>query len=430
MGIDSKLYQSTDTLVLMRPQWIEPLNVLAEQGVDLELNQSIELDRDMHARSSGAALFFHKPQQLHLPGFDAKSPFKGAQTLLLGQPTPAGSLNRRRFVHAIATLDANAMVDGGRLLPLGEEDSLVDLVAAYRELPAASFETVAGSPQPITIRRQTGPQGTHVYFTNDSPWHVRVNVDVDAPADCQLDRFGRTRRLPVLSPSAAGPTWTIDMQPYELLAGRFSAENVALRNPRVTVMGDVENELYGRIRDMGERIALVQQPNGLKKVLNPGFEQPATAADPLPGWQMREQAGATAEFDSEQKFSGTQSLRFASTQAAASLVSAPFAALGSGHLSVLARLRVADETRQPPLRLAISARWKGQDYYRYAPVGAGTGQAIGASGRSICFRSAICPSTSYPICACGSTSQRQAKYGSTTWKCASWTTKRFASCRK
>jgi hypothetical protein len=386
MGIDPKLYQSTDAIVLVRPQWIEPLNSLAGQGADLELNQSIELDRDLRARASAAALFFHKPQQLHVPSFDAKSPFKGAQTLVLGQPTPAGSLNRRRFVHAMATLDAQAMIDGGRLLPLGEEDSLVELVAAYRELPAAPFETVDGATQPVTIRRRTGPQGTYVYFTNDSPWHVVVNVEVDAPAECQLDRFGNSRRLPALSPSGAGPTWKIEMQPYELLAGRFSAADVVLRDPRVSFVDDVENELYGRIRDLGERISLVQQPNGLKKIVNPGFEQAPTAADPLPGWQMREQLGATAEIDAEQKVSGAQSLRFTSTQAAASLTSAPFTALGSGHLSVLARLRVADETRQPPLRLAISARWNGQDYYRYAPVGAGTRQAIGGQWTQYLFQ--------------------------------------------
>ena len=64
--------------------------MLVEQGTDLELNQSVELDRAVQ-NLAAAALFFHEPQQLRLPSFDAKSPFKGAQTLLVGQPAPAGA---------------------------------------------------------------------------------------------------------------------------------------------------------------------------------------------------------------------------------------------------------------------------------------------------------------------------------------------------
>ncbi len=45
---------------------------------------------------------------------------------------------------------------------------------------------------------------------------------------------------------------------------------------------------------------------------------------------------------------------------------------------VLAWLRVADAGRQPPLRLALGGRLNGQDYYRYALVGAGpTAKKIG-----------------------------------------------------
>jgi hypothetical protein len=385
LGIDPKLYQASNDLVLTRPQWIEPLNSLTNQAVGLELNQSMELDRALHVQAVSAALFFHEPQQLRVPTFDAKSPFKGAQTLLVGQPLPSGPLNRQRFIHAIATLDAEAMFDGGWLLPLGEEESLADLVATYRELPAIAFETIDGPTQPITIRRHANGHGTFVYFTNDSPWQTRLTVEVEAPAGTRLDRFGKSRQLPELATTGARQTWTIELQPFELLAGRFSAADVKLQDPQVTFAQDVENELYLRIRDLGERVALLQQPTAMKLLANVGFEQPPAADDPLPGWQMREQAGAYAEFDAEQKKTGAQSLRFASTQGAASLISAPFVPLRSGHLSVLVWLRVADAARQPPLRLAVSARWKGQDYYRYAPVGQGTGQTIGTEWMQYLF---------------------------------------------
>lgn len=385
LGIDPRLYQAGDEVVLLRPQWLEPLNALTEQGVELELNQSVDLDRALRARSAGAALFFHEPQQLRLASFDAKSPFKGAQTLLVGQPSPAGATNRQRFVHAVATLDAAALVDGGWLMPLGQEDSLVDLVAAYRELPDAPFETIANVQQPVTIRRYASDEGTYVYFTNDSPWQARVSVEIDAPNGCTFDRFGKTRRLPPPATGGTRKSWVVDLEPYELLAGKFAGADVALHHPQVSMVQDVDNELYLRIRDLGERVAALQQPQGRKLLDNAGFELPPDIENPLPGWELREQAGATADFVSEQKKSGEQSLRLVSTQGAASLVSAPFVPLRSGHLAVLAWLRVESPQQQPPLRLAVSGRWKGQEYYRYAPIGAGTAQSLGAQWTQFLF---------------------------------------------
>ncbi len=288
-------------------------------------------------------------------------------------------------MHSIATLDAATLVDGGWLLPLGAEESLADLVATYRELPAAPFETVPGTQQPVTIRRLASDKGTYVYFTNDSPWQTRVTVDVESPPGGELERFGKARRLPALTSVGAEQSWVIDLEPFELLAARFSAPDVALKNPQVSLGQDVEDELYLRIRALGERVAALQQPQARKTVLNPGFEQSPEPENAMPGWQLREQSGATAMIDIEHKKSGEQSLHFVSTQAAASLISAPIVPLSTGHLSVLAWLRVADPNRQPPLRLAVSARWKGQDYYRYAPVGSSTAQAINSEWTQFLF---------------------------------------------
>ena len=88
LGIDPQLYRADDNIVLARPQWIKPLNSLAGQGMDLELNQSAELDRVHGSGAAAAALFFHEPPLLRLPSFDAKSPFKGADAA--GGPAAAG----------------------------------------------------------------------------------------------------------------------------------------------------------------------------------------------------------------------------------------------------------------------------------------------------------------------------------------------------
>jgi hypothetical protein len=368
LGVNPANYARTPQISLLRPNLSAPPGSLTGQAAMHELNQSAELDRALAADPTPGALFFHEPRQLRLPSFDAKSPFKGTTSLLVSQLSPAGSNNRQRLAHAIATLDAAALVDGGWLLTLGEEDSLSDLIAAYRELPAARFETLKGTTQPVTIRTHSTQQGTYIYLVNDSPWKARATIELQVPAKCRLDLLGKVRKLPKIQPTDAPQSWVVELEPYELLAGRFSAATVQLSNVRVTLPAEIENDLYVRIRDLGERVAALGQPPAVE---NAGFDAPPSQGAPMAGWELRDPRGATAVLDSQQKFAGAASLRLSSTQAA-SLASAPITTLHSGRLSVFVHLRVADPARQPPLRLAISGRWKGQDYYRFAPVGADT----------------------------------------------------------
>ena len=115
-----------------------------------------------------------------------------------------------------------------------------------------------------------------------------MTVEVTAPPVARLDRFGKSRRLPALAATGQPQPWIIDLEPFELLAGRFAAADVQIAHPQVSFQQDVENDLYLRIRDLGERVAALQQPAALATLANPGFEQPPEANDPLPGWTLRD----------------------------------------------------------------------------------------------------------------------------------------------
>ncbi len=241
LGIDPRLYTGQGDIVFLRPSRMAPLDSLLAQSLNMELNNSAELDEPLRGSTSAGSLFFHEPQQTRLTSFDAKSPYKGTFTLLVAQPSPAGRANRRRFVHALATLDAQSMFDGGWLLPLGQEESVHDLVAIYRQLPAAAFLTVPGKTQPVTIRTLSRPEATLAYLVNDSAWKCRVTVDVAAPAAARFENLDPSRSLPAPSGPGGQRQWTVDLQPYDLVAARFSTTGVALANPRVALDGDVRD---------------------------------------------------------------------------------------------------------------------------------------------------------------------------------------------
>ena len=118
---------------------------LAAQAVDLELAQLPEADSYFHGLPRPGSLFFHPPQEVHIPSFDQRSPFKQSFAWLVTEAVPSGARNRQRFVHSLATMDSQILVDGGWLLPLGQEDALRNVVAAYRRLPPVRFAAVAAA---------------------------------------------------------------------------------------------------------------------------------------------------------------------------------------------------------------------------------------------------------------------------------------------
>ena len=93
-------------------------------------NHAADLDELFSSARSTPAQQMHEPAHLVLPSFDSVSPFGKDKTVtwLLAQISPAGAANRERFAHSIALHDSAILIDGGALLPLGQEESLAPFV--------------------------------------------------------------------------------------------------------------------------------------------------------------------------------------------------------------------------------------------------------------------------------------------------------------
>ena len=136
-----------------------------------------------------------------------------------------------------------------------------------------------------------------------------------------------------------------------------------------------------KIRQLGVRAAALRAPSAIKALDNPGFERPATAREPVPGWAVSRRPGVTLQLDATQKHGGSRSVRMSSDGPVACLVSRWFEPPATGRLSMSVWLRVADTAKQPPLRLAIEGKLDGRDYYRFAAIG--QPQAAGQAGVAI-----------------------------------------------
>ena len=368
LGLRTPAYRDQDGIVLLRPQHLRPPSgPLSAQASDLEMNLAPEMDRLFAVSPTTGSLFYHEPQKARLASFDGKSPFGANNTYawLVSQFSPGGDRNRRRFVHSLATLDSQAMFDGGWLLSLGQEESLKEILSVYRQLPTGRFETVAGEFQP-TMRTLSRDSHTYVYAVNDSPWEVSVTVALDVPRDCAMERLGESRGIGPLERVGAETTCRITLKPYDLVAARLSAPDVRVRNPVVTVPDYVRQGLERRIKDLSARVAALGNPQPLGVLENPSFELPKQG-EGIAGWAVAAGSGSTAVLDTGEKHNGNQSLKLNSRGQSVTIASAPFRAPTTGRVSVEFYLRTSSKT-QPTLRLSLDGSMRDSRYNPYGMI--------------------------------------------------------------
>jgi hypothetical protein len=381
VGIRPELYYNDPRIVLLRPQQIQPPGPLAAQAIDIEMNRSPEWDRLISDGPSPGSLQYHGPQRLRLASFEAKSPLGKDKTfaLLMSQFSPSQELNRQRFVHSLATLDSQSLFDGGWLLPLGQEDSLSHLVAAYRRLPAGKFDTLPNCPQPLTVRTAQTAAGTIAYLVNDSAWDIKVQMQIDAPTDVAPQELAGNHASNLLSSN-----WTLNLGPYDLAVFQFAAPHVRLIGPQVDMGPEARALLAAAIEDLKQRRMVLSPDLPLPAAgpPNSGFEAPAIG-NQIPGWTVS--GGGQATLDPNNPHGGTQSLRLSTAGPQVTLRSEPFPVPKTGRMAVFVWLKLDDSVRQPQIRLALEGVPQTQQFYRAAVMGAGTDKPIPPQWQPIVF---------------------------------------------
>lgn len=372
LGLDAKLLQKNVHLVPLRPQRIKPLTALADQAVDLRLRDSAAVNSLFDSGTSTGALNYHEPLTFALPSFDAVSPFGAnkTKTWFAAHIPPNGLHARAQFAHNLAALDPQLIAEGGWMLPLGQEDSLRKQFIAYRQLPAQRFETVAAkSPaaqaSPLVIRTLTSGPRTYFYIVNDAPRSATADIDLKLSHGGVIQQFGKDLpEQPRVSNS--GQVWTLEMEPYDVVAGYFTDTSAEIIDWRVRVDQLIAAELTTLVQEVKSRVHDLRTRAPLK-VANPGFERAAPMGGPA-DWIISRGPGIAIDLSDKEPHAGNQALHMKVTdkKAIAWIRNREFPAPKTGRLSLLAWIRTKDETKQPQLRLSIDT---GRGYYTFAPLG-------------------------------------------------------------
>jgi hypothetical protein len=371
-GLDARNFQADGQIMFLHPQRLKTSESLTARAVELEISQMPDSVRYFQGLSAAGSLFFHVPREVRIPSFDQKSPIKPSYTWLVSQPAPSGGENRRRFIRDLADLDSQAMFDGGWLLPMGQEDAVRGLMLAYRSLPTVRFGQISDRrwpSQPVTFRAATYAGRTYLYAVNDAPFRTSARIRVDAQPGCRIEELTGLRRVGPLKQDESGAMyWEAQLEPYDLVGVQFSEPNVRFSQMQATIPKTVAEALGRAIGILGARAAALRNPAPLDVLENPGFEKPPERGG-IADWSLTGREGAGVRLDANIAHGGRQSAHLSSAGAPVRLVSKPIPVPGTGRLSISVWLRVADETQQPPLRLAVEGKAGVRDYYRFAPVG-------------------------------------------------------------
>lgn len=372
-GIAPELYADEHAPVLLQPERLHVHGQIERQAVDLEIQQMPDAEQ-LFPTVRGGCLFFQEPEHLRQPSFDQRSPFQPSFLALVSQRVSAAGEGRARFLHALAANDPQVFINGGWMLPIGQEDDLRPLLAVFRRLPPVPFQAIgqaeeSGTSQPVTFRWAGTPDRTYLYAVNEAPFECQCSIRLAAPEDSRVEEITGTRQVAPIARDAEGAYWAVKLAPYDLVAVAFSTPGVQFSRPRTEFDDAVGETLAERIRALSVRAASLRAPQPIKALTNADFELPA-AGDGVSGWRVLGQSPEGARIETAERHAGNQSMRLTSAGPAVSLVSAPFDVRPTGRVSIAVWLRVPDPAHQPALLLAMeSRRLDGREYYRFAPVG-------------------------------------------------------------
>ena len=252
-------------------------------------------------RVSSGALFLHEPNEVrNIPSFDAASPFRPTLTQIATRAVPCDFQNRKRFIHQLAACETLRLADGGRMIPMGQEESLREIISVWRSLPPLPFvedmpqnekdaaandeARPARTLQPIVYRTLRTNDEFWGYLVNDAPFHCGVELVMNYSPEGKAEVYVGGRSAAEPETRVGSLRWSLSLRPYDLVAFRITdpkavTEKIEISRPE-EICGET-GRLAASVRDAIDRMTLAG--SGLElAMINPGFEPGASVSETVP----------------------------------------------------------------------------------------------------------------------------------------------------
>ncbi|MHB8903035.1 MAG: family 10 glycosylhydrolase, partial [Thermoguttaceae bacterium] len=371
VGIDPQLYADPQGPVLLFGETVLPWTSLAGQSVSLELDSMRKAEDLASSYGATGTLFYHQPQEASLASFDRLSPFQPSLTRLTTQAVPSAAQNRRRLVRALAQFDPTIAVDGSLRVPLGQEDSLRDLILLYRQLPAARFITTSAqvTSEPLTVRYLQQADATYVLVVNEAGFPVTASIRFRMPKGCRLEELTGMRQFAPLRADGDATCWDVRLDPYDAIGGWIPSRQVEITKASARWSPEIDRALEARVDELESRRVTLSRSREWGALENPGFEAEMPEPGQIPGWMFRRGSEANVQVDGAQARTGHASLRMVSQDQPTSVMSLPFKAPRTGRLTIKMWVRSSNSSAAgQPLQIGVLGVHRGRTYHCAAVV--------------------------------------------------------------
>lgn len=379
-GIDCRSLSSVEHATLLRPEADSTLRVPASRAWAYRLAGDTQLDA-MFTDQPAGAIVQQLPTSFRLPDFDKVNPLGGgkSRTWLFPHAMTAGDAARRTLTNRLFHHDAQELMSGGWLIPIGQEESIRPLVQAYQQFPAEVMRDLA--PQSVSstlkVRRAEANGKTYLQFVNDASWPERITFEFKCPTNARVTMFGCST---VADPSVNDMEKAVQAgqrETLQLTIAAYGLSGVAIESDRVEMLGITSSppkDLSGRLESrLSELQSLIDRAGELNEQQTLGlrggdFETWESAALPL-GWTVSTHPSTSVTQDHELPRSGAACLRMenrSGNNATAWIQSDRIAIPTTGRLALEVWVRTLPGPSQPTVRLSLLGRYRdGKRFQRW-----------------------------------------------------------------
>ena len=373
IALDPGRIAAHEHIVYVSPHVHAATDDVVERGLVHQANHSLPLLRAAAQAARRGAVFVEQPAAVDVKPVVPHGPFATTTAAPVVVPAlAAGAEARRPLAESLVASDIEVVFDMG-LAHRRIDDDERRRQRAIEVLPAERLELVEHAPAPLVVRTKMGESGTWVTVVNSSAAACRAAVSCDRAPPAAVDAATR-----VALPVAPTGEVAIDLDAWEAKTIVFEGDRRVV-SARPAFAPQTTEQLARLLADLGQRRAALEAAVPMAALDNPRFELPQLGGL-VPGWELLEpKRGSLALVAGRPTDGGERAARFASVNGLATLRSNPFPPPTTGRISIALWVRIAAGDQQPPLRIAIEGVEDDREFYRFAPVGRGSG-AMPVSG--------------------------------------------------
>jgi hypothetical protein len=359
MGLDPAALVSDANVQFVCPQLFQPTLPLPSQAPAFGADE--DSFRQIFSAARGTQIL-RRPRPIELERFAELSPFPsvGTKSWIAPQLLSSGAEIRRPWTAAIAADQADIIVDGGWMIPLGGELATSNVIDFLASTPVGPFHAIEPhDSQPLSslvkLRRIQNNKRNEAVAVNLSAYPVEFKATFADSTTKSNDSV----------------QWDVTLEPYDVGSTPVAGHKTELRARAFTLNDESANQIRARMDELKERAENLRTPTSNITVLNASFET-VDGKGGTADWILADRPDTSSNLVVDNPHSGKQSLRLDSRGPVLWARSAPVRVPETGRLSVAVWLRT-DSPEQPMLRLAVEGRHRDQVYYRFARIGAGEG---------------------------------------------------------